>query len=184
MPTTEILNIFARDWWVLLLRGIFAVLFGVMALLWPGLTLVALVLLCGFYFILDGVMALFIGGHARAWPLLLAGVLGIAAGVLTFLYPGMTAFVLLVLFAAWTIVRGVFEIAAAIRLRKELRNEWLLIAAGVIAILFGLLLLMNPATGALALVWLIGIYALTFGALISALAFRLRRWQRRPAGAV
>jgi uncharacterized membrane protein HdeD (DUF308 family) len=167
-------RLFARNWWVLLLRGIFAVLFGVMAFLWPGITLVTLILLCGLYFIVDGITETVMGGRSRTWSLLIAGVLSIIAGVLTFFYPGVTAFVLLVLVAAWAVIRGIFEVIAAIRLRRELANEWLLVIAGVISILFGVLLLSNPAAGALAMVWLIGLYALLFGITMMILAFRLR----------
>jgi uncharacterized membrane protein HdeD (DUF308 family) len=183
MPGGDMVSTFARHWWALLLRGIFAVLFGLIALFLPGLTLVTLILVCGFYFILDGMMALLIGGRAHTWSLLAVGVLGIIAGVLTFIYPGLTGFWLLILIAAWAIVTGIFEIIAAIRLRKELSNEWLLIIGGVISVMFGVLLLTNPVAGALAMVWVIGVYALVFGITMCVLAFRLRHTPHQPAGA-
>jgi uncharacterized membrane protein HdeD (DUF308 family) len=111
--------------------------------------------------------------RGRAWPLILIGVLGVAAGLLTFFYPGVTAVVLLSLIAAWAVVRGLFEIATAIQLRKLITNEWVLILSGLLSILFGAVLLLNPAAGALAVVWLIGAYALVFGIMLIVLAFRL-----------
>jgi uncharacterized membrane protein HdeD (DUF308 family) len=168
------MQILARHWWVLLLRGIVAVLFGLMAFSLPGLTLVTLILLCGFYFLMDGFTALVIGGRAHVWPLVVAGLLGVIAGILTFFYPGVTALTLLIFLAVWAIARGTFEVFAAIRLRKELTNEWMLITGGVLSILFGILLLASPAAGALAMVWLIGAYAMLFGIVMCTLAFRLR----------
>ncbi|MCI0695195.1 HdeD family acid-resistance protein [candidate division KSB1 bacterium] len=174
MTNFPLLAAFASYWWVLLLRGIIAALFGFLAFVMPGLTLVALVLLYGAYALVDGVTALFVGGRARAWWLVFAGVLGLVAGVLTFIFPAITAFWLLILIASWAIVRGIFEIVAAIQLRKELTNEWMLILGGVLSIIFGILLLLNPAAGALAMVWLIGSYALVFGMMMIVLSFRLR----------
>jgi len=182
MTNFPLLTVFASHWWMLLLRGIVAVLFGVLAFMVPGLTLVALVLLFGAYALVDGVTAIFIGGRARAWSLLLVGVLGLIAGILTFIFPGITALWLLILIASWAVVRGVFEIVAAIKLRKELTNEWLLILGGVFSIIFGLLLFTNPAAGTLTMVWLIGAYTLVFGIMMIVLSFRLRGLLKpRPA---
>jgi len=182
MTNFPLLTALANHWWVLLLRGIVAVLFGIMAFVVPGLTLVALVLLFGAYALVDGVTALFVGGRARAWSLLLVGVLGIIAGILTFIFPGITALWLLILIASWAVVRGLFEIVAAIKLRKELTNEWLLIPGGVLSIIFGILLFTNPAAGALTMVWLIGAYTLVFGIMMIVLSFRLRGLRKpRPA---
>lgn len=174
MSTFPILNAFAKNWWVLLIRGILAVLFGILAFTMTGLTLVTLVLMYGVYALIDGVTALWVGGAARSWWLVLAGILGVLAGIFTFLYPGITAVALVYLIAAWAIVRGIFEIVTAIRLRKEISNEWALILGGVISIIFGVLLSANVAAGALALVWIIGAYALVFGLVMIFLAFRLR----------
>ena len=169
----------ARNWWALALRGLFAVLFGLLAFAWPGLTLAALVLLFGAYALVDGVFALVAAvraaeAHERWWWFVLEGLAGIAAGLLTFVWPGITALVLLYLIAWWAVITGVLEIAAAIRLRNEISGEWALALGGVASVVFGFLLLFRPGAGALAVVWLIGIYALLFGVLLLMLAFRLR----------
>jgi uncharacterized membrane protein HdeD (DUF308 family) len=174
MSTVHILDACAKNWWVLLVRGIVAVLFGIMAFAWPGPTLLALVLLYGAYALVDGVMAVWAGAFSRAWWLLLAGVLGVAVGLFTFFYPGITAVALLYLIAAWAVVRGVFEVIAAIHWRKEIVGEWALILGGIVSVAFGVLLVIFPATGIVTLVWLIGAYALIFGVVMIMLAFRLR----------
>src|SRR5919202_355383 len=173
------LDVLARNWWALALRGVVAILFGLAALVWPGLTLTALVLLFGADALVDGVFAV-VAAIARAgrerhwWALLLEGLLGIAAGVVTLAWPGITGLVLLLFIAAWAIITGVVEIVAAIRLRREIEGEFLLGLGGALSVLFGLLLIVRPGAGALAVAWLIGIYAILFGALLLALAFRLR----------
>lgn len=172
--------VLARNWWAVALRGVAAVLFGVAALIWPGLTLGILVLLFGAYVLVDGIFDLILAiqratHHARWWPLLLEGLAGIVVGLLTFFWPGITALVLLVLMASWAIVTGIFELIAAMELRREIANEWLLGLSGFASVLFGVLLLLMPGAGALALVWLIGVYALLFGILLLGLAYRLRQ---------
>jgi uncharacterized membrane protein HdeD (DUF308 family) len=179
MITFSILDAFVRNWWVLLIRGILAVLFGIMAFTLPDLTVVTLVLLYGVYAFADGLTAIWVGGRARAWWFVSLGVLGVVVGVFTFIYPGITAVALLYLIAAWAIVRGVFEIVTAIKLRKEINNEWMLIIAGILSVLFGVALVANPAAGALAVVWIIGAYAFIFGLMMIVLAFRLRGLSRR-----
>ncbi|HEY2157328.1 MAG TPA: HdeD family acid-resistance protein [Isosphaeraceae bacterium] len=169
----------ARNWWALTLRGVFAVIFGVIAFAWPGITLAALVILYGAYAMADGIFAIAatITGRPEGapwWALLLEGVLGIAVGIMTFAWPGITALVLLYLIAGWAMATGVLEIAAAIRLRREVRGEWMLALSGVLSIIFGILLVINPGAGALAVIWLIGGYAIVFGSLMIALGFRLR----------
>ena len=168
--------VLSRNWWTLALRGLFAVLFGIMAFAWPGITLGALVLLYGAYAFADGVLAIAAALVGRTvgvpwWALLIEGLAGIGVGIITLLWPGITALVLLYLIAFWAVVTGVFEIVAAIRLRKEIRGEWLLALSGVLSVLFGVALIVSPGTGALAVVWLIGTYAIVFGALMIALAF-------------
>ena len=168
----------AKHWWLLLLRGICAILFGVLTFVWPGVTLLTLVLFYGAFALVDGVLALAeaVMGHAPAprWWLALVGLLGIAVGILTFAWPGITALVLLLFIAGWAIAIGILQIVGAIRLRKEIDNEWLLIASGVVSIIFGLILVVQPGTGALALLYVIGIYAIIYGILEIWLALRLR----------
>jgi uncharacterized membrane protein HdeD (DUF308 family) len=204
-------------WWAIALRGLAAILLGIAAFVWPGLTLVVLVILFGAYLLVDGVLALVAGGMTRSWLLLIEGVASVIAGILTFVWPSITAVVLLVLVAggmtrswllliegvasviagiltfvwpsitavvllvlvaAWAIITGLIEVYAAIRLRRLIRNEWLLILGGVASIIFGVLLVVNPRAGLLALTWLVGAYALIFGVLLVALAFRLRTSRR------
>ena len=181
------LDVVARNWWTLVLRGVLAVLFGVLAWVWPGLTLGVLVALFAAYALVDGVFALiaaFSGaGGERRLPLVLEGVLSIGAGVVAIAWPDLTTLALLYVIAAWAIITGLFEILAAVELRREIDNEWLLGLAGVGSIVFGILLVVFPGTGALALVWLIGVYAILFGVLLIALGFRLRSVaERRPSG--
>jgi uncharacterized membrane protein HdeD (DUF308 family) len=176
---TMMLAVYTRSWWSLVLRGIAAILFGILAFVWPAITLTALIFLWGAYALVDGVFAIAAGvktygENRRWWVLLLEGILSVIAGVVAFVIPGITALVLLMLIAAWAIVTGVFEIAAAIQLRKEIKGEWLLALAGIASILFGVVLFINPGPGAIALVWLIGVYAIVFGVLLLALGFRLR----------
>jgi uncharacterized membrane protein HdeD (DUF308 family) len=168
-----------RYWWTVALRGLFAVLFGLMAFIWPGLTLATLVILFGAYSFVDGVFALFaaVQHRDRFWALLIEGIAGIAAGIVTLFMPGITAIALLYVIAAWAIVTGVFEIIAAVRLRKVLQGEALLILSGIASIVFGGLLLFRPGAGALAMAWIIGSYALVFGVLLIALGFRLRSFR-------
>ena len=171
--------VLAGNWWALALRGLFAVLFGITAFVLPGITLAVLVLLYGAYALVDGVFAIaaaLVGRtvrHALVGPAV-RGLLGIAVGVMTFVWPGITELALLYMIAAWAVVTGVFEIVAAIRLRKEIQGEWLLVLSGVLSVLFGLALVVYPGAGALAIVWLIGPYAIVFGVLLLVLGFRLR----------
>ena len=173
----------ADRWVMVALRGLLAVFFGILALLRPDVTLAALVLFFGVYALVDGVFALIHGVRAKWWGVALVGVLGIGAGIVTFLYPQITALSLLYLIGAWAIVRGVFEIAAAIRLRKEITNEWLLILSGIASIAFGILLYLFPGAGALSVVWIIGVFALWVGMLLLFLAFRLKKLPDRLAAA-
>lgn len=182
LSTRPMLKLLAENWWVLLLRGLFAVLFGVLTFVWPGLSLLSLIILFGAYSLVDGFVALYGAfkgrGEARGyslWWLLFVGISGIAAGIVTFIYPQVTALVLVVFIGAWALVRGIFEIIGAVRLRKEIEHEWLLIFAGLLSVLFGLALLIKPGAGALALLWLIGSYAILFGLILIWLSFRLRK---------
>ena len=173
----------AENWWLVLLRGIASILFGVLAFVWPGLTVFWLVLLFAAYAIVDGVIALWAaftgpGVMAPRWWLIVIGLLGIAAGVVTFMYPAMTAIVLLYFIAGWIIASGVFTIAGAVALRKEIEGEWWLILNGALSILIGLFMFFQPGAGALALIWLIGAYALIVGVTLVMLAFKLRSHKR------
>jgi uncharacterized membrane protein HdeD (DUF308 family) len=174
MSTLSILDTYAKNWWVLLVRGLIAIVFASMAFAQPGATLVALVLLYGAYALVDGMTALSVGVTARAWWLVLSGLAGVAVGIGTFFYPGITAVALFYLIAAWAIVRGIFEIIAAIGLRKVIGGAWALILGGTFSIIFGLLFVAYPTPGVLALVWLIAAYALAFGVAMIVLAFLLR----------
>ncbi len=182
------LNQLADNWWAMAVRGVAAVIFGILALIWPGITFTVLVLFWGAYVLVDGVFAIIsvlthnAGGNHR-WLLILEGLAGIIAGILTFIYPGITGLVLLYLIAAWAVVTGVLEILGAIRLRREITNEWLLALAGAASVVFGIVIALFPAAGALAVTWLIGAYAIVFGFLLLFLAFRLRGYaaeRRRP----
>lgn len=179
MATFPIAQALASNWWLLLIRGILAVLFGLMAFAWPALTLVTLVLLYGAYALVDGLTAIWVGAKSRAWALLLFGLLGVIVGIYTLFFPGVTAIVLLYLIAAWAFVRGIFEIVTAIQLRKEISNEWVLIISGIISIIFGVVLIANPGAGALAMVLVIGAFALVFGVIMIILAFRVRGLPKR-----
>src|SRR5262249_9206145 len=156
------------------------VIFGVLAFAWPGITLVVLTLFFGAYVFADGIFALAAAyrrreGHRAIWPLVLVGLLGIAAGITTFLWPEMTALALLMFIVVWALLVGIFQIAAAIRLRKEIDNEWMLGLAGALSVLFGLLMTASPGAGAVAVAWIIGAYSIAFGVLLLALGFRLKK---------
>jgi uncharacterized membrane protein HdeD (DUF308 family) len=173
------LRVLARNWWALVLRGLFAVLFGLAAFFWPGITLAALVLLFGAYSLADGIFAIVaaLSGadrQTRWWVLLLEGIAGILASAATVFWPGLTALALVYLIAAWALVTGILEIVAAVRLRREIEGEWLLGLSGLASVLFGLYVAVFPGPGALAVVWIIGAYALFAGILLIALGLRLR----------
>ncbi len=170
------------NWWLLALRGLVAVLFGVLAFMWPGATLITLVWLFGAFALVNGILSLVLAaktpkGYPKVGSLIFGGLLGILAGLLAFVMPGITALSLLILIAAWAIVTGIMELVAAVRLRKIINNEWLLVLAGIASVVFGVILLFQPAAGALALIWLIGAWAFVFGILLMILAFRMRNWK-------
>jgi uncharacterized membrane protein HdeD (DUF308 family) len=187
-PDLTITRALASSWWLVLLRGIVGVAFGVAAVVWPGITLFALVLLWGAYAFVDGVLALVAaikhrGGAGKTWWLIFAGVVGLAAGILAFVWPGITSWALVMLIGAWAFVHGIFEIVGAIRLRREIDNEWALAIAGALSAIVGLGIMIFPGAGALALVWMIAFYAIIFGVSLIFLAFRLRS-RRSAAGEV
>jgi uncharacterized membrane protein HdeD (DUF308 family) len=176
------LELLSRNWGWVVLRGAVGILFGVLTFVYPAVTLVTLVFLFGIYAIVDGVgMSVSAIANRRGQPrwvaLLVGGLLGIAVGVATLLWPEITSVVLLALIATWAIITGLAEIVAAVQLRKELANEWLLVLAGVFGVAFGVLLVLNPAQGALAVVLLIGAYAVIYGSVLVAFGFKLRKWR-------
>jgi uncharacterized membrane protein HdeD (DUF308 family) len=179
----ELAPALGRNWWVLLLRGIVAIVFGVLAWLLPGIALVTLILMFGAFALADGVLGAWLAYAGRKqnehwWVLLLWGLAGIAFGILSFVKPGITALVLVLYIGAWAAVTGVLEIVAAVRLRKEITGEWLLALGGVLSLVFGAWLLLQPEAGALALIWLIACYAVAFGVLLVLLAFKVRGFAR------
>ncbi|HEU4647808.1 MAG TPA: HdeD family acid-resistance protein [Gemmatimonadales bacterium] len=176
-------DLLTRNWGLVALRGVVALLFGLFTLFYPGISLAALVLVFGAFAFADGVFTVIAAiANRRGEPhwvaLLLSGIAGIVIGVVTFFSPAITAIVLLAFIAAWAIITGVGEIAAAIRLRRVINNEWLMGIAGVLSVLFGVLLIAMPGVGALAVVLWIGAYATVLGIIFLVLAFRLRRWGR------
>ncbi len=178
-------TLWAHDWWVVLLRGIVAVLFGLLAFFLPSITLIVLVWLFGIFAIVDGILSFERAFSASSrheswiWPAIV-GVLGIAAGVAAFIWPGITALVLLYIIAAWALLTGIVEIIGAIRMRREISDEWLFVLGGVLSVLFGVLVFARPGAGAIAVVWLIGFYAIVLGIQRIAVAFRMRDWQAHP----
>jgi uncharacterized membrane protein HdeD (DUF308 family) len=168
-----------RNWWVLVIRGICGIAFGVIALAYPGLALATLVILFGAWVLIDGVFRIVGATAGRAsdpdWGFhLIVGILGVVIGFLTFRAPGITALALIIYIGAWALMIGAVEIALAIKLHRELKGEWLLILMGLASIIFAALLLWNPGPGALALLWLIASYAIVFGVLAIIFGFRLR----------
>ena len=173
------LDILTRNWWMYAVRGVVAVIFGVVALIWPGQTLQALVLVFGAFALVDGIFAIIAGiafrrYFERWWAVLLEGVAGVVFGLLTFFWPNITALVLVYFIAAWALITGIFEIVAAIQFRRVITGEWMMILSGLLSILFGVLLFVFPGAGAVSVIWLIGIYAIVFGISEIIFAFRVR----------
>ena len=170
-----------KNWWLVTLRGVLAILFGLAAFLMPGLAWLSLILLFGMYAMMDGVFAMLSGlisskYSPRWWVFLLEGIVSVAAGVIAVLRPDLASTVLVLLIAGWAILTGVFEIAAAIRLRREISNEWMLGFGGFVSIVLGVLLFFQPGAGGLIITLMLGAYALIFGVLLVVLGFRLRKW--------
>lgn len=168
----------SKVWWAFLIRGLAAIVFGILALAWPAATLSVLVILFGAYALVDGIFLVIKAvsswkAHDDRWPLLLEGFLGIGIGVITFVAPGVTAIALLFYIAGWSLATGIVEIVSAIRLRKEISGEFWWILSGIASILFAVLLMLFPGAGALGVIWLISTYAIIFGVLLIILSFRL-----------
>jgi uncharacterized membrane protein HdeD (DUF308 family) len=189
-PGPVLLNAIARNWPLILVRGVAAIAFGIICFVWPAISLLALVLLWGIYALVDGVGAIIWGASSRWWSMVVVGAVSVLAGLIAFFWPAITALALLYLIAAWAIVRGAVEIAAAFRLRHSIENEWLLGLAGLASLAFGVLVALFPGAGALSVVWLIGVFAVVFGILAVSLSLRLRslkrtvrrRYEEVPAG--
>jgi uncharacterized membrane protein HdeD (DUF308 family) len=173
-----LLHALAQNWWVFLLRGLSAVVLGVLTFVWPAVTFATLVLLFGAYALIDGVLAVIaaVTGHTVTprWWLAIVGIAGIAAGLLTFARPDLAAAALLLVIAVWAFASGAMQIIGAIQLRKEIDNEWLLILSGLLSIIFGAILLLRPAVATLALILTIGTFAILYGLLLIAFAIRLK----------
>lgn len=180
----QLATLLSRNWWVLLLRGLLAIAFGVLAWMQPGITITALALLFGAYAMADGILGIWGSIAGRKvnedwWILLLWALISIAAGIATFMAPGITAMVLLYFIAAWAIAIGLIQIVSAIRLRKQIRDEWWLILAGLISVAFGALLIFRPGAGAVGMLWVIATYAIFFGILLVFLSFRVRSYAKQ-----
>lgn len=174
----------ARNWWMLAIRGVAALAFGVLAFVWPASAIGALVLLFGFYAFVDAGLAIATAlhraaAHERWGGMLLEGVLGILAGIAAFIVPGITTVALVYVVGFWAILTGLAEIAASMHLRREAHGEWTLSVIGVLSVVFGGILIAAPLLGAVAVVWWIAAYALVFGALLLSLAIRLRAYGTR-----
>ncbi len=172
------LEAMARNWWMLLIRGIAAVLFGIAVILWPALTLDLMVIFLAAYLFVDGIFALLAAfqsrNHNRWWLLALEGALGIVAGIAAFLFPGAAVMTFFYIVVFWAIATGALEIVSAIELRKHIKNEWWMILSGALSILFGIVLLFDPIGGIVTLLWLVGVLAVAFGVMLIILAFRVR----------
>lgn len=177
----------SRRWWVVALRGVAAIAFGILTFVSPQSSLFALVVLFGAYALVDGAFNLAMlargpRGTHRWTSMIVHGVISMVAGALTLLWPGISAMVLLMLIAAWAVVHGIFELVTAVRLRKQIQGEWLLALSGILSVAFGVLLFLFPGAGALALILWIGAYALVTGVLLLILGFKLRGIAQRTAG--
>ena len=178
--------ILAHNWWMLLLRGILAFVFGLFCFAYPGVTLTLLMIVFGSYMLIDGVLGVAAAitrakTQERWWSTLIEGIAGSLVGVLILTSPGITALGLLYLIALWAILTGIFKIGAAIRLRRHITGEWLLLVSGAASVICGLLLFFMPGLGVLAVLFWIGTYAVTIGIFLVVVALRLRRWVAQPS---
>ena len=172
-------KIVSQVWWAIVLRGVLAILFGVVALFFTGQTLLALVWVFGVYAVLNGLFALVAAVRAgeahRRWGwLTFAGIVSIVAGVVAFVWPGLTALTLVLIIAAWAIILGVAEIAFALAMPDTLAHPWIAALSGAVSVLYGVVLAVWPRSGAVALTWLLGIYAIVYGAMLLYYANRLQ----------
>ncbi len=174
------LNFMARSWWLLEIRGVAAIAFGVLAFVWPELTLVALVTLFAAFLLIDGIALLVAlvrgepGARRHGWSVALMGIVSVGVGIATVFWPGITALTLLYLAAFWAVSLGAVQVVTAFRLRRVIKGEIWLIIGGLLTVLFGIYLVAFPGPGLLSLVWLIGLWAIVFGITSLVLAWRLR----------
>lgn len=176
---TAMSSLLARNWWAMLVRGLCGIVFGILAFVVPGAALASLVVIYGVYMLIDGVFAMVAGfraaAHHERWSLLLLeGVIDIAAGLVALLLPGITVVVFVILLAAWAVVSGIALMVASMRLHLT-HGRWLMLIAGLLSVVWGVLLYLMPLVGALVLTWWVGAYALVFGAMLIGLAVQLRR---------
>jgi uncharacterized membrane protein HdeD (DUF308 family) len=176
----------SKYWWVFTLRGLIAIAFGLAALLWPALTLGVMVLLFGLFALFEGLLAILTsfgkGGEKGGWTLLIEGLAGIlvcvivllGASIGSLLWPRVAAVMLVFYIAGWAILAGIFKIITAIRIRREIKGEWMLGLSGLISILVGLILIFRPGAGILAVAWLIGLFAIILGIFLTLLGLKLR----------
>jgi uncharacterized membrane protein HdeD (DUF308 family) len=172
-------NTLSRKWWLVVLRGVLATLFGLTAFIWPAITWVVLIMMFGIYALMDGLVAVGTGlsrakDSPRWWAFLIEGLISIAAAVVALIWPQLTGLIMVLVIAGWAVLTGILEIIAAIRLRHEISNEWLLALGGLVSIALGVLLFLRPVVGGIAIIWTIAAYAVIFGVLLIALGFRLR----------
>jgi uncharacterized membrane protein HdeD (DUF308 family) len=176
----------SSNWWAIALRAVAAILVGIIAFVMPVVTLAALVTLFGIYAMVDGALAVAaalkgVRKHERWGWMLAEGIIGIVAGAIAFLYPAIGALALTWLVGAWAFTTGVLEIAAAVKLRRVMTGEWLLMLAGVLSVLLAIIIALLPGVGAILLVSWVGAYALLYGIVTLALAVRIKQWTRAHA---
>ncbi|MCO6505733.1 MAG: HdeD family acid-resistance protein [Snodgrassella sp.] len=176
-----LVDLLSENWWMVLIRGGAALIFGLLTWFYPFISILIMVMFFGVYALIDGVLGVVIAINGRRthqdwWLMLIWGMVSILAGIMTFFVPGITWLVLITFIAIWSLVSGILQIIAAIRLRKSIRGEGWMIVAGMLSVLVGIILFVNPVQGGIALTWVIGVYAALFGVMNIALAFRLRRF--------
>ncbi len=174
-------NSLSRNWWMIALRGVLAIIFGILLFAAPGISLQTLIIILAAWLLVDGVSNIItavqhLSQNRHGWFMLFEGIISVLAGIGAFLLPGLTAITLLYLIAFWAIATGIFEIIAAIQLRRVIDNEWFLGLGGVVSIVLGVLMIMNPGAGILSILWLVGGYAIVFGILLIAFGLRLRSY--------
>ncbi len=174
---TTLTRAMSQYWWAVALRGVLAVVIGLLFLFSPGESALSLVFVFGAFALIDGILAIIssfrVGGDSR-WPLIIEGVVGIVAGIVAFALPGLTLLTAIYLIGAWAVVTGIFEIISAFRVRDEIDNEWWLIIGGIASVIFGILIMANPIIGLGTIALLIGIYAIIFGVALIFFSFRLK----------